>query len=87
MPRRAAKVDANQPEIVAYLRAHGFSVEHLHMVGEGCPDIMVGRDEVNYLIEIKVPGEKLNERQVKWHGKWRGQKMTVWCVEDLEGIV
>ncbi len=87
MARRAPKVDANQAEIVAYLRERGFTVQHLHMVGDGCVDIVAGKHGVNYMIEIKVPGEKLNEKQVKWHDEWRGQKMVVWCIEDLERIV
>lgn len=38
MPRRKARVDANQSEVVAALRAVGATVQHLHMVGGGCPD-------------------------------------------------
>ena len=33
--RRAAKVDANQREVVAALRGAGASVQLLHAVGEG----------------------------------------------------
>lgn len=39
---RAAKVDKNQPEIVEALRAEGAVVQHLHAVGVGCPDLLVG---------------------------------------------
>lgn len=38
MPRRKARVDANQSEVVAAFRAAGATVQHLHMVGGGCPD-------------------------------------------------
>ena len=38
----AARVDANQPEIVKALRGVGATVQHLHKVGQGCPDLMVG---------------------------------------------
>ena len=48
-----ARVDANQPVIVAALRAIGATVQHLHAVGQGCPDILVGYDGVNFLMEIK----------------------------------
>jgi ABC-type uncharacterized transport system fused permease/ATPase subunit len=72
--RRAAKVDANHGEIVAALRAHGCKVADLSGVGKGVPDILVWIPAWNrwVLIEIKVPGEKLNERQEKWHAEYRG---------------
>lgn len=44
-------VDANQPEIVAALHAVGATVQHLHEVGHGCPDILVGFRGKNYLID------------------------------------
>jgi len=38
---KAARTDANQSEIVAGLRAIGATVQPLHAVGKGCPDLMV----------------------------------------------
>ena len=38
---RAAKVDANQGEIVKALRAHGCEVLSLAPMGGGCPDLLV----------------------------------------------
>jgi len=83
MARRAAKVDANQPEIVAALRKAGCTVEHLHAVGAGCPDLLVGYRGHNYLVEVKdgakpPSARKLTPDQVKWHGSWRGS-VTVAC--------
>ncbi len=75
--RRAAKVDANQSEIVDALRRAGASVELLHQVGAGCPDILVGFRGFNYLFEIKVAKEKLNDLQQSWHLQWRGPKPQV----------
>ena len=40
--RRASKVDANQHAIVKLLRRLGATVQHLHHVGSGCPDLLVG---------------------------------------------
>ncbi len=51
--RRAANVDRNQPEIVAALRAAGATVEYLHAVGGGCPDLLVGYRGANYVLEVK----------------------------------
>ena len=38
-----AHIDANQPEIVKALRDAACSVEPLHDVGRGVPDLLVGR--------------------------------------------
>jgi hypothetical protein len=76
--RRAAKVDANQAEIVAALRKIGATVQPLHGVGSGCPDLLVGYRGVNYTLEIKdgskpPSARKLTPDQVEWHINWRGQ--------------
>jgi hypothetical protein len=80
--RRAAKVDANQADIVAALRMAGATVQPLHAVGKGCPDLLVGYQRANYLLEVKdgskVPSaQKLTEDQVEWHELWRGQAAVV----------
>lgn len=78
---RAYRVDANQREIVAALREKGFTVQHLHKVGEGCPDIIVGHSyggrPYNVLLEIKEGDGKLTPQQVIWHAGWRGQCAVV----------
>jgi hypothetical protein len=84
---RAAKIDANQPEIVKALRTVGASVCHLHAVGRGCPDLAVGFHGINYFLEIK-DGEKvpsaqaLTPDQITWHQEWRGQVVVVNSVES-----
>lgn len=40
--RRDARVDENQPIIVEALRAAGASVVHLHQIGHGVPDLLLG---------------------------------------------
>jgi hypothetical protein len=64
---RRAKVDGNQPEIVAALRRAGAYVELLHRVGAGCPDLFVTYARYSTLMEVKMPGEKLNALQQSWH--------------------
>lgn len=89
---RASKTDANQTEIVEALRQIGCSVQLLHMVGKGCPDLLVGTMDnslgitVNLLLEVKdgskpPSARKLTPDQVKWHDGWRGQ-VTVVCSVD-----
>jgi hypothetical protein len=86
MPRRAAKVDANQRVIVDVLRANGASVTHTHQIGKGFPDIVVGYRGNNYLMEIKdgdkAPSQrKLTPDEEAWHLGWRG---TVNIVDSPE---
>lgn len=80
--RRAAKVDRNQAEIVAALRAAGASVTPLHAVGGGVPDILCGFRGQTYLIECKdgtaPPSQRrLTSDQQEWHAAWRGGPVAV----------
>ena len=77
MPKYAAKIDLNQAEIVFALRKIGCTVEPLHSVGRGVPDLLVGRSLKNYLFEVKGPKGKLTPPQVEWHGDWRGQVTVI----------
>jgi hypothetical protein len=65
--RRRPCTDANQPEIVRALRQVGASVCILAGVGRGCPDLLVQYRERLYLLEIKIPGAKLNAQEVEFH--------------------
>ena len=87
--RRAAKVDRNQREIVAALRGVGATVQPLHAVGQGCPDLLVGFRGRNILIEVKDwqaanSDRVLTDRQVEWHAGWKG---FVCVVETPEAAV
>lgn len=80
--RRAAKVDQNQREVVAALRGAGATVQLLHAVGEGCPDLLVGYRDANYLLEVKdgekpLSKQKLTPQQEVWHRDWRGHRVVV----------
>lgn len=82
------KVDTNQTEIVKELRRLGMEVEHLHMVGKGCPDIIVGWKGKNVLLEIKKDEKaKLTPDQVLWHHSWKGQVAVVSNVIDAIKVV
>jgi hypothetical protein len=78
----AKQVDGNQTAVVAALRAAGASVLHLHEIGRGAPDLLVGIAGVDALVEVKdgakaASARKLNEDQVAWHREWRGRTVTV----------
>lgn len=74
----AKQVDANQTAVVAALRAAGATVQHLHAVGQGCPDLLIGINGRNFLVEVKdgakpPSAQRLNPDQEAWHREWRGQ--------------
>lgn len=80
--RRAAKIDANQPEIVAALRSLGATVAITSTVGQGFPDICVGYRGRSILMEVKdgsrPPSErKLTPDQKDFHAAWRGEITVV----------
>jgi len=83
--RRAANIDVNHREIVDALRAAGASVQPLHTVGAGCPDLLVGARGVNHVLEVKRPlsprggasRSALTPDQQIWHAHWRGNVRVV----------
>ncbi len=90
--RRAAAVDANQSEIVEAFRRLGCTVEPLHAVGRGVPDLLCGYKGVNRLVEIKdgakVPSaRKLTPAQVDWHRDWRGEVFIAETTGDAIRLV
>ena len=90
---RGYKVDTNQAEIVAALRAVGCSVAITAAAGGGFPDLVVGcRGFSNYLIEVKDGSKpksrrKLTGPQVDFHKEWRGQIGVAETVDDALRIV
>lgn len=85
--RRAAKVDDNQQQIIDALKGIGATVQPLHHVGGGVPDLAVGWQGRTYMLEVKNPGQdsshqRLTSVQAKWHAWWRGHASVVRTVED-----
>ncbi len=87
--RKFGRVDLNQHQIVQDLRDTGHSVTLLSTVGDGCPDLLIGRGGVNILAEVKLPGGKddLTDDQLDWHSKWRGQAIIIRTTEDAINAV
>lgn len=92
--RRAARIDKNHEQIVDALRQAGASVQSLAATGKGCPDLLVGYQGINYLMEVKdgnkVPSaQKLTIDQEHWHSVWRGSvhivKSTNEALQILKG--
>lgn len=85
--RLAGRVDANQKQVVDGLRKAGYSVCVLSGVGKGVPDLLVGANGVNILLELKdgakpKSARKLTADEFKWHEAWKGQVATVESLYD-----
>ncbi len=83
-------MDANQAQIVDALRSCGASVQPLHMVGGGVPDLLVGYRNRTALIEVKDGSQPPSKRQLTpdqldWHAAWRGGTLAVVC--DVESAL
>lgn len=73
--RTAAKVDANQSQIVTALRQMGARVQVLSHVGKGFPDLLILYRSKLALIELKngdMPASrrKLTPDEARWHEEW-----------------
>jgi len=80
MTRYAKRVDENQADVVAEIRAAlpEATVFDLSGSGKGIPDLLIGFNGGNYLVEIKdgskPPSErKLTPAQEALHTNWQGQ--------------
>ena len=86
--RRAAKTDENQKEIVAAFRGLGFTVAITSALGQGFPDLVVGKWGRNFLIEVK-DGEKppskrqLTDAEEEFASGWRGQYDVIKSVSEV----
>jgi Holliday junction resolvase len=83
----AKRSDANQQDIIDALRAIGASVVSIHRVGGGVPDLLVGYQGVNLLLEVKTARGRLNRCEAEWHQEWRGQVAVVRTVDEAIEIV
>ena len=83
--RFRARVDSNQKIIAEAFRKCGYSVAHLHQVGSGCPDLVVGKGGITTLVEVKGAKGELTEHQEKFHADWRGSPIQI--VRTVEEVL
>lgn len=88
----ASRVDGNQGQIVAALRRHGIGVKSLASVGDGFPDLVVGYQNLNVLLELKdgrLPESKrgLRPGQRIFHNTWPGQVAVVTSAEEALEVI
>lgn len=89
MPKRT---DDNQKDIVKTFRDFGYSVYILSMVGKGFPDIIVSKDGVNYLFEIKNDkrppnAQKLTPAEQIFFDSWQGHVEIINSVQSVVQFV
>ena len=90
-----------QKQCIDWLRANGFWANKLHVgpiqLGNGkrwaknplrgAPDIIAIRDAIYYGIEVKRPGGKLSNEQIRFHEEIRAKGgaviMVVYSLEDM----
>ena len=74
------RVDRNQNRIVEALEVIGASVERLGSKDQ--PDLLVGYQHRNYLMEVKTESGKLRDGQEDFQERWKGQVSTVRTIAD-----
>ena len=88
--RRAARVDDNQPEIVAALRKTGWTVLIISQL-KNCCDLIISKNGRVVAIEVKdgskpPSARKLSEGEAKFRDEWQGEWMLVESLEDVEAL-
>lgn len=85
--RRAARVDANQAAVVAALRNNGATVQCLHQIGSGVPDLLVAYRSQTFCVEVKDGAKPPSKRrltpdEVAWHEAWGAPVYVIESVAD-----
>ena len=73
-----ARRDANEKEIVDTFEALGITVFRL----DRPLDLLIGYKRKNYLVEVKVLGKKLNNKQKEFVSWWKGQHFVCYTVDQ-----
>jgi Holliday junction resolvase len=90
--RVRGRIDDNQKEVVSQLRKLGVSVAITSMLGKGFPDLVLGHQNKNYLIELK-DGNKtksrktLTEDEAKFFNDWKGQVDKCESLDDICKVI
>ena len=90
--RIRARVDRNQPEIVAALRNAGAVVHCTHQLGGGFPDLFCNFRGRIFGFEVKDPmqppsARKLTDGEQAWITNWNQSGQTVFVIETAEAAI
>ena len=88
--RRAARIDANQPEIVKAFRSLGWYVLIISQL-KNCCDIIVSKSGMTIAVEIKdgskqLSQQKLSSGELKFKNEWQGEYRLINCVDDVVSL-
>ena len=83
-----SRVDKNQKEIAQAFKSLGYSVAYIHTLKSGIGDIIVGKHEMNFIIEIKdgkapPSKKKLTDKEKEFKGSWKGQHTIIESIEEV----
>lgn len=87
--RYKLKKDEHHAAIAAALVKAGFFVEDLSAVGRGCPDLLISRNSVWCLVEIKTAVghktalDRLRPNQIVWHTLAKGPIITAYTATEI----
>lgn len=82
----AKRVDSNQKEIVKVFKDLGCSVFDTSRLGQGFPDLVIGKNQKTVLVEIKKDDKaKFTAAQDLFMMNWRGS--TVVRINDIDGVI
>ena len=84
LSRRAAKRDASEAGIFAFLRKAGWSIEP-HSARNG-PDAFIAKAGITLAIECKTGKAKLRPGQQGWMDTWQGTAFVLRDVSDAEAL-
>jgi hypothetical protein len=90
--RLKARTDYNQKLIVEQLRKLGVSVAITSMMGKGFPDLVLGYQNKNFLIELKDGAKTKSQKgltmdEFKWHTQWKGQVDKCESLEEICKVI
>ena len=79
--RKNPRRDGNESLIVDTLRKRGFAVAFVS--GKGIPDLVVGKGDQLWWVEVKQPKGRFKPAQNQWRSTWTGPApITLRSVED-----
>ena len=82
----AKRVDSNQKEIIKAFKELGCSVFDLSKVGQGLPDLLIGKNHKTILVEIKSSEKaKFTQPQIDFMKNWKGSAVA--RAQDLDGVL
>lgn len=88
MKPRFTPNDANQGDILKELRKiPALDIIDLTEVGDDCPDILLGYQRKNWLVEIKTTTGRVKPGQKRHHREWPGQTAICRSLDDILRLI